>query len=158
MSHYFRSQEHSILVGVQTVIDDNPELTTRLVDGNNPVRIVLDPNNRIPLNSKVLSNESETIIFSSTKNLELNVDNEVIDQFDLDSIMESLFKRGIQSMIVEGGAYTIQKFIDADKWDCIRIFKSEKNLHEGLIGPKYKIDELEFQLIGDNKFYEIFKN
>jgi len=158
MSHYFRSQEHSILVGVQTVIDDNPELTTRLVDGNNPVRIVLDPNNRIPLNSKVLSNESETIIFSSTKNLELNVDNEVIDQFDLDSIMESLFKRGIQSMIVEGGAYTIQKFIDANKWDCIRIFKSEKNLREGLIGPKYKIDELEFQLIGDNKFYEIFKN
>ena len=158
MSHYFRSQEHSILVGVQTVIDDNPELTTRLVDGNNPVRIVLDPNNRIPLNSKVLSNESETIIFSSTKNLELNGDNEVIDQFDLDSIMESLFKRGIQSMIVEGGAYTIQKFIDANKWDCIRIFKSEKNLREGLIGPKYKIDELEFQLIGDNKFYEIFKN
>jgi len=158
MSHYFRSQEHSILVGVQTVIDDNPELTTRLVDGNNPVRIVLDPNNRIPLNSKVLSNESETIIFSSTKNLELNVDNEVIDQFDLDSIMESLFKRGIQSMIVEGGAYTIQKFIDANKWDCIRIFKSEKNLREGLIGPKYKIDELEFQLIGDNKFYENFKN
>ena len=158
MSHYFRSQEHSILVGVQTVIDDNPKLTTRLVDGNNPVRIVLDPNNRIPLNSKVLSNESETIIFSSTKNLELNVDNEVIDQFDLDSIMESLFKRGIQSMIVEGGAYTIQKFIDADKWDCIRIFKSEKNLREGLIGPKYKIDELEFQLIGDNKFYENFKN
>jgi len=158
MSHYFRSQEHSILVGVQTVIDDNPKLTTRLVDGNNPVRIVLDPNNRIPLNSKVLSNESETIIFSSTKNLELNVDNEVIDQFDLDSIMESLFKRGIQSMIVEGGAYTIQKFIDANKWDCIRIFKSEKNLREGLIGPKYKIDELEFQLIGDNKFYENFKN
>ena len=158
MSHYFRSQEHSILVGVQTVIDDNPELTTRLVDGNNPVRIVLDPNNRIPLNSKVLSNESETIIFSSTKNLELNGDNEVIDQFDLDSIMESLFKRGIQSVIVEGGAYTIQKFIDANKWDCIRIFKSEKNLREGLIGPKYKIDELEFQLIGDNKFYEIFKN
>ena len=158
MSHNFRSQEHSILVGVQTVIDDNPELTTRLVNGNNPIRIVLDPNNRIPPNSKVLSNESETIIFSSTKNLELDADNEVIKKFNLDSILEKLFKRGIQSMIVEGGAYTIQKFIDANKWDCIRIFKSEKNLREGLIGPKYKIDELEFQLIGDNKFYEIFKN
>ena len=158
MSHYFRSQEHSILVGVQTVIDDDPELTTRLVEGNNPKRIVLDPNNRIPLNSKVLSNESETIIFSSTKNLELNIDNEVINQFDLDSILESLFKRGIQSIIVEGGAYTIQKFIDSDKWDCIRIFKSEKNLKEGLVAPKYEIDKLEFKLVGDNKFYEIFKN
>ena len=158
MSHNFRSQEHSILVGVQTVIDDNPELTTRLVNGNNPTRIVLDPNNRIPPNSKVLSNESETIIFSSTKNLELDADNEVIKKFDLDSILETLFKRGIQSMIVEGGAYTIQKFIDANKWDCIRIFKSGENLNEGLRAPKYEIDKLKFKLIGDNKFYEIFKN
>ena len=158
MSHYFRSQEHSILIGVQTVIDDDPELTTRLVYGNNPTRIVLDPNNRIPSNSKVLSNESETIIFSSTKNLELNVDNDIIIEFELDSILESLYKRGIQSVIVEGGAYTIQKFIDANKWDCIRIFKSSKNLNEGLVAPKYEIDKLEFRMIGDNKFYEIFKN
>ena len=69
MSHYFRSQEHSILVGVQTVIDDDPELTTRLVDGNNPIRIILDPNNRIPSNSRVLSSESDTIIFSKTNQL-----------------------------------------------------------------------------------------
>ena len=110
------------------------------------------------INSKVLSNESETIIFSSTKNLELNIDNEVIKQFDLDSILESLFKRGIQSMILEGGAYTIQKFIDSYKWDCIRIFKSEKNLFEGVVAPKYEIDKLEYRLIGDNRFYEIFKN
>ena len=158
MSHYFRSQEHSILVGVQTVIDDDPELTTRLVDGNNPKRIVLDPNNRIPSNSKVLSNESETIIFSSTKNLELNIDNDIIIKFELDSILESLYKRGIQSIIVEGGAYTIQKFINANKWDCIRIFKSDKNLNEGLVAPKYEIDKLEFRMIGNNKFYEILKN
>ena len=158
MSHNFRSQEHSILVGVQTVIDDNPELTTRLVYGNNPTRIVLDPNNRIPPNSKVLSNESETIIFSSTKNLELDADNEVIKKFNLDSILKTLYKRGIQSMIVEGGAYTIQKFIDANKWDCIRIFKSEKKLIEGLVAPKYEIEKSKFKLIGDNKFYEIFKN
>ena len=98
------------------------------------------------------------LFFHQQKILELNIDNEVINQFDLDSIMESLFKRGIQSMIVEGGAYTIQKFIDADKWDCIRIFKSEKNLNEGLHAPKYEIDKLKFKLIGDNKFYEIFKN
>ena len=133
MSHNFRSQEHSILVGVQTVIDDDPELTTRLVDGNNPTRIVLDPNNRIPSNSKVLSNESKTIIFSSTKNLELNIDNEVINQFNLDSILESLFKRGIQSMIVEGGAYTIQKFIDSDKWDCICLLYTSPSPRDGLL-------------------------
>ena len=96
--------------------------------------------------------------FSSTKNLELDADNEVIKKFNLDSILEKLFKRGIQSMIVEGGAYTIQKFIDSDKWDCIRVFKSEKNLYDGVVAPKYEIDKLQYRLIGDNKFYEIFKN
>ena len=55
LSHKWRSEEHSILVGVQTIIDDNPILTTRLVDGKNPIRIVLDPNCRIPINSKVFS-------------------------------------------------------------------------------------------------------
>ena len=158
MSHYFRSQEHSILVGVQTVIDDDPELTTRLVDGNNPLRIILDPNNRIPSNSRVLSSESDTIIFSKTKNLELKKDNEVIDKFDLDSILESLYKRGIQSIIVEGGAYTIQRFIDENKWDCIRIFKSDKNLNKGLVAPKYIVNESEYKMIGSDKYYEIFKN
>ena len=158
MSHYFRSQEHSILVGVQTVIDDDPELTTRLVDGKNPIRIVLDPNNRIPNNSKVLSTESETIIFSKTKNLELKNNNQVISQFDLDSILESLYKKGIQSVIVEGGAYTIQKFLDNDKWDCIRIFKSNKNLNGGLDAPNYEVEKSKFKSIEDDKFYEIFKN
>ena len=62
------------------VIDDNPELTTRLVNGNNPIRIVLDPNNRIPSNSKVLSNQSKTIIFSSTKNPELKIEWIFIDE------------------------------------------------------------------------------
>ena len=68
LSHRWRSEEHSILVGVQTIIDDDPMLTTRLVDGKNPIRIILDPNCRIPINSKVFSNDSKTIILSKTKN------------------------------------------------------------------------------------------
>ena len=64
LSHKWRSEEHSILVGVQTIIDDDPMLTTRLVDGKNPIRIVLDPNCRIPINSKVFSKDSKTIILS----------------------------------------------------------------------------------------------
>ena len=112
----------------------------------------------IPNNSKVLSTESETIIFSKTKNLELKNNNQVIIQFDLDSILESLYKKGIQSVIVEGGAYTIQKFLDNDKWDCIRIFKSNKNLNGGLDAPNYEVEKSKFKSIEDDKFYEIFKN
>ena len=55
------------MVGVQTIIDDNPELTSRFYKGNNPIRIVIDPNLRIPLESNVLNNASKSIIFSKTK-------------------------------------------------------------------------------------------
>ena len=61
-SHLWRSQEQSILVGVQTVIDDNPSLTTRMVLGSSPVRIVLDPQGRIPEDSNVLLDEFDTLI------------------------------------------------------------------------------------------------
>ena len=68
LSHKWRTEEQSILVGVQTVIDDNPQLTSRLYKGENPIRIVIDPKLRIPLKSKVLNNESKSIVLSSSKN------------------------------------------------------------------------------------------
>ena len=50
LAHLWRSHEESILIGVQTANDDNPKLTNRYYKGNNPIRIILDPNNRINKN------------------------------------------------------------------------------------------------------------
>ena len=62
LSHKWRSEEHSILVGVQTIIDDDPILTTRFVEGRSPIRFVLDPSSRIPIDSRILSDNVKTCL------------------------------------------------------------------------------------------------
>ena len=137
-SHLWRAQEQSILVGVQTVIDDNPSLTTRKVQGNSPLRIVLDPQGRIPEDSNVLSDEFDTLIFSTKKSA--TTKEVVISDFKkpLDQLCTFLHQKNIQSLIVEGGSKTLQGFIDSDLWDEARIFTSPKVLSEGIRKPILK--------------------
>jgi len=134
-SHLWRSQEQSILVGVQTVIDDDPKLTNRKVKGSSPLRIVIDLNDRIPKNSILLNDENPTLIFSSKK----KVSNKEIVVSDpknvLQKIMSVLFEKNIQSLIVEGGTKTIQKFIDQNLWDEARTFISTKKINDGVKSP-----------------------
>ena len=93
LSHKWRTEEQSILVGVQTVIDDNPQLTSRLYKGENPIRIVIDPKLRIPLKSKVLNNESKSIVLSSSKN-KIDGVNIITNDFDnKESIINTIYKK-----------------------------------------------------------------
>jgi diaminohydroxyphosphoribosylaminopyrimidine deaminase/5-amino-6-(5-phosphoribosylamino)uracil reductase len=154
LSHRWRSEEHSILVGVQTIIDDDPMLTTRLVDGKNPIRIILDPNCRIPLNSKVFSKDSKTIILSKTENNSIEKNIRIINYDKMELILRSLYDLKLQSVIIEGGAKTIKNFLDHDSWDSIRIFKSNQNLKNGIKSPKIDISEFEKTIIGDDTLYE----
>lgn len=154
LSHRWRSEEHSILVGVQTIIDDDPMLTTRLVDGKNPIRIILDPNCRIPLNSKVFSKDSKTIILSKTENNSIEKNIRIINYDKMEFILRSLYDLKLQSVIIEGGAKTIKNFLDHDSWDSIRIFKSNQNLKNGIKSPKIDISEFKKTIIGDDTLYE----
>ncbi len=137
--HKWRSEEQAILVGTQTVIDDNPRLDVRDWRGKNPVRIVLDQNNRISKSSHVLDGKIKTIVFcKSTNEIEkencifeiLNFENNIVNQ-----ILQVLYKHRIQSVIIEGGRLTLQSFIDEDLWDEARIFKGKANLIKGIKAP-----------------------
>ena len=136
LSHLWRSQEQSILVGVQTIVDDNPSLTTRRVSGVSPLRIIIDPKGRIPKESNVLSDKNNTLVISSQNNYNLK---EVI-VLDFSSIIEKLcallYKRNIQSVIIEGGTRSIQAFIDSNIWDEARVFVAPKILRNGVKIPK----------------------
>lgn len=137
--HNWRSKEQAILVGTQTVIDDNPKLNVRDWSGNNPVRVVLDQNSRIPENSAVFDDNVKTIVFTKSEivNEKENTTFEVIDfnQNIIPQILEVLYQNEIQSVIIEGGLQTLQTFINQNIWDEARIFKGNISFEKGTKAP-----------------------
>ena len=138
--HKWRSEEQAILVGTQTIIDDNPSLTVRDWVGNNPIRVVIDKENTIDSSYNVFDNQAKTIVFS---NKEVNSNSDIIQYIKVDfdknstqAIVDKLFENNIQSIIIEGGRKTIQSFIDAHLWDEARVFIGGINLNEGTKAPK----------------------
>jgi len=147
--HKWRSEEQAILVGTQTVIDDNPKLNVRDWTGKNPTRIVLDQNDRIPKESHIFDNQAKTIVLSSA---EIDFSENIANQ-----ITNFLFKNNIQSVIIEGGRQTLQTFIDANLWDEARIFKGQLFFENGTKAPIFKSKWTERHYILEDELL-IFKN
>tara|TARA_B100000989_G_scaffold262926_1_gene214585 strand:- start:1632 stop:2651 length:1020 start_codon:yes stop_codon:yes gene_type:complete len=154
LSHKWRSEEHSILVGVQTIIDDNPILTTRFVKGRSPIRFVLDPNLRIPLDSRILSDNLKTIVLSKKVNKLIPNYSKAIDFGDINLIIQSLYQMDIQSIIVEGGTKTINHFLQNNLWDSIRVFKSNVKIGKGIKGPSVNLKEFTKINLQNDVLYE----
>jgi diaminohydroxyphosphoribosylaminopyrimidine deaminase/5-amino-6-(5-phosphoribosylamino)uracil reductase len=138
--HKWRAEEQAILVGTQTVLDDNPQLDVRNWTGKNPVRIVLDRHGKIDQSYFVNDGNSKTILLTEQENLTLgdNVTREIItfDNQLSQKIATVVYQMGLQSVIIEGGRQTLQTFIDDQLWDEARIFKSDKILGEGIPAPR----------------------
>ncbi|WP_073417014.1 bifunctional diaminohydroxyphosphoribosylaminopyrimidine deaminase/5-amino-6-(5-phosphoribosylamino)uracil reductase RibD [Flavobacterium defluvii] len=138
--HKWRSEEQAILVGTQTVIDDNPKLNVRDWSGNNPVRVALDQNNRISKDSFVFDESVKTIILSKSEN-NISKENIIFEKIDFDknlieNILSVLHQHQIQSVIIEGGRQTLQSFIDKDIWDEARIFVGKNTFKKGTKAPE----------------------
>ena len=125
--HKWRSEEQAILVGTQTVIDDNPMLNVRDWTGKNPIRIVLDLNNRIPQENHIFDKSQETFVIT---NDDIFNNNKLAQE-----IANFCYNKNIQSIIIEGGSRTLQTFIDANIWDEARIFKSNNYFDDGIKAP-----------------------
>ena len=136
--HKMRAEEDSILVGTNTVLKDNPSLTVRHCDGQNPVRLVIDNHLRLPMNLHIYDNTVKTIIFNSLKNDEVgNIEFVKID-FDkrmIQHILKDLYQRNIQSVIVEGGKQTLDSFIYQNLWDEAFRFIGNKKFINGIKAP-----------------------
>lgn len=126
--HQWRSEEQAILVGGNTVLEDNPSLTTRHVEGKNPTRIVIDLHNNLPRDRAVFNSEARTIVLNSEN---LNGEKPLAQE-----ICDVLFDQNIISVIVEGGPKTLQGFIDENLWDEARVFQSNTNFGVGVKGPQ----------------------
>ena len=126
--HQWRAEEQAILVGANTVVQDNPSLTTREVEGPNPTRIVIDPKNSLAETYQVFNSDAKTIRLTS---VEIDVQKPLASE-----VCNALHTHQINSVIVEGGQKTLQAFIDENLWDEARIFSSDLKLVEGVSNPK----------------------
>ncbi len=145
LSHKWRSQVDAIMVGTNTVICDNPTLTTRKFKGNNPIRVTIDRKNRLThKNWNILNHESNTIIFNEKlskkeHNIEyINYMNyKYQDKGNLIIMMKILYEKGIKSILIEGGAQLLNNYINNNLWDEARVFVSNKILNDGVKAPKF---------------------
>lgn len=122
--HKWRSEIDGIMVGTNTVLSDNPELTNRLYPGESPVRIILDKNRRISEEYFVRSDGNTTWFYN--------------EQIELQELLTDLYNRGIHRLMVEGGATLLNSFIDANLWHEARVITSNKVLKTGLRSPMIK--------------------
>lgn len=157
--HELRSQEHAILVGTTTAINDNPSLTTRDIAGRNPIRILIDMDLKVPSTSEIFNEKAETVIFNGQKSgNEGNLTFIKIEVEELiDHVLTELATRQIQSVIVEGGSFTLQQFIDKNLWDEVIIIKNRKlNLRQGTSAPTFKDQKSDSHIFGQNviEFYQ----
>lgn len=138
--HKWRSEEQAILAGTQTVVDDNPKLNVRDWSGNNPVRVILDQNNRISKDSFVFDESVKTIVFTKSENM-ISTENTIFEKIDFDknsieNILAVLYQHQIQSIIIEGGRQTLESFINENIWDEARIFIGKNTFKKGTKAPE----------------------
>ena len=126
--HKWRAEEQAILVGTNTIIQDNPSLTVRDWIGQNPIRVVIDKNEKLSKDYFVFNDEVETIVISNNN---IDFHNNVAKQ-----ICDVLFDKNINSIIIEGGSKTLQTFIDENLWDEARIFTGDVFFNDGVKAPK----------------------
>ena len=151
--HQLRADEHAILVGTQTALNDNPSLTVRNAEGTNPVRILIDFDLKVPSNFNIYNNEARTLVLNSVKEgtegaiqfIKINRNN------FLPELMEALYKEQIQSVIIEGGRFTLQQFINAGLWDEAIVIKNENlNLENGTKAPEFNHTPTAIENFRDN--------
>jgi diaminohydroxyphosphoribosylaminopyrimidine deaminase / 5-amino-6-(5-phosphoribosylamino)uracil reductase len=158
--HKMRSEEDAIMVGTNTAKYDNPKLDSRFWTGKNAVRVLIDKNLSLSNNLNIFDDSQKTICYttvarsSTSRNVLENNTEIVLLKNDFHSInelvLEDLYQRKVQSIIIEGGTILLQSFIDLGLWDEAFILKSKLILEDGIKAPIIRGREILRDNLGDN--------
>lgn len=155
--HKWRSEEQAILVGTNTVLEDNPSLTVRDWVGRSPMKIVLDQHFKLPNSASVFNQASKTIAIVGRQAehkyhevVECLTINWKDSQTIAHQICNVLKEQGINSVIIEGGRETLQTFINVDLWDEARVFTGNNNFENGVSAPEFSGKKIFTQHILDD--------
>jgi diaminohydroxyphosphoribosylaminopyrimidine deaminase / 5-amino-6-(5-phosphoribosylamino)uracil reductase len=134
--HKWRGEEDAILVGKNTVMADNPQLNTRLWPGKSPKRVIIDRRLELGNNLHIFDQSVETLVFNEVKtDIEGKIKYIALEDFERfvpQYILFQLYLQDIQSVIIEGGARTLNSFIEAGLWDEARILTGTPVLGDGI--------------------------
>ncbi|MCH5328965.1 MAG: bifunctional diaminohydroxyphosphoribosylaminopyrimidine deaminase/5-amino-6-(5-phosphoribosylamino)uracil reductase RibD [Coprobacter sp.] len=152
--HRLRAHCDAVLVGRRTAEMDNPSLTVRRWTGNAPVRIVIDRHLSLPPDLRLFTDGGRTWVFTA----ESRPPEGAVEYITLDfsqpvvpALLRCLHEREIQSLLVEGGACTLQHFIDAGEWDEARIEIGKQMLKNGIPAPAVPGTEIGTERHGESK-------
>jgi len=138
--HRIRAEVDAVIVGIGTAIADDPQLTTRRVEGPNPVRVVIDPKGRLPASLTMLHDDAAPVLVVTCPGgavpagagaLELACDGGNIAP---EAIVEALAARGMRRLLVEGGAETLARFLNATAIDELHLMVAPIVLGSGKTG------------------------
>ena len=163
--HKWRSECDAILIGTQTAETDNPALNNRFYFGKSPIRVVLDKNGRLSHSLQIFNQKFKTILYTESListfiNDKKNLDFRQIkfDKSLILNILQDLFTQKIGILLIEGGAKTLQSFIDSGLWDEARIIKSPVLLRGGITAPTLPSQNFENHFPLDDNEILIYKN
>lgn len=153
LTHQWRHEEAAILVGNKTIAIDNPRLTCRAVEGNSPIRIVLDRKLKLDYGAFHVGDRSVLTYIVSDKEVVSNGNLQFVQPTDFTAhgVMDLLYRLNIQSVIIEGGKTTFEEFISIGLWDEARILTGAQPMNDGVKAPVVKgIEESRF-LYGEDE-------
>ena len=138
VTHTWRSEHHAILVGSNTVLEDDPRLDVRLVEGESPQVIVLDRRGRLTGNETIFSLGREVWVFSHTEK-EINHHRWITVDSNkslIPMVFETMLVHEMNTLFVEGGLQIHQAFLERPMWgDELRYFTSRERLGHGIAAP-----------------------
>jgi diaminohydroxyphosphoribosylaminopyrimidine deaminase/5-amino-6-(5-phosphoribosylamino)uracil reductase len=140
--HRWRASEQTILAGGETVRTDNPQLNVRDWKGNNPVRLILTGSGSLPADLAINKLIGSNVVFTFYPE-KINMPGSVVvklnhSESSASQIIDYLYKWGIQSLFIEGGAKVLCHFITKDLWDEARIFHGDQVFKKGIKAPEIK--------------------
>ncbi|KAF2955188.1 bifunctional diaminohydroxyphosphoribosylaminopyrimidine deaminase/5-amino-6-(5-phosphoribosylamino)uracil reductase RibD [Marinitoga sp. 38H-ov] len=166
LTHKLRKYYSSILIGANTLIIDNPKLTCRIKNGRNPIRIILDKDGIFEnKNLNIFNEEGKNIIFTGRDIKNIPQNTEIIKETNINNIMNILYKKGIDSILVEGGSSVLSLFLKSKIADKLHIFYSPKIIGNGIspfknitidsIDKSIKLKTIKMKKIEDNIYWEL---
>ena len=147
--HQMRAENMAIMVGTNTVLMDNPRLLNTHWEGRNPIRVTMDRHGKIPMESR---------IFAPTPSEYPGIEPVIVyrERTEWEFVLEDLAKRGIHSVLVEGGTTLLNTILESGLWDEIHIeIAPEITIGEGVKAPEIALPT-QYETVDRHRLYQIF--